>query len=118
MPNKLLTTEGIYTKGIIIPKIRNGNEHSWFVFPIRVNKKIRDKVITKLNRLNIGSKAYFYPCIHLQPFYIDTFGYKEGDFPVAEDLSRTTLILPFYIGIKEKEIKTVANSLRNILRKV
>lgn len=104
--------------GITLPKIRKGNEHSWFVFPIIVREGIRNRVITELNGMGIQSKAYFYPCIHLQPFYRERFGYNEGDFPVAEKLSKTMIILPFYEQIKERDILTVVNSLKTILRRL
>ncbi|HLC70986.1 MAG TPA: DegT/DnrJ/EryC1/StrS family aminotransferase [Candidatus Nanoarchaeia archaeon] len=92
--------------------------HTWFVFPIRVDEGIRDTVIAKLNEREIGSKAYFSPAIHLQQFYQETFGYNEGDFPITEKLSKTTLILPFFTHITEEEIAYVAESLKEILAEV
>ena len=32
--------------------------------------------------------------IHLQPFYRERFGYREGMLPVSEDASARTLALP------------------------
>jgi len=104
--------------GVNLPIIRKGNKHSWFVFPIRVKEKIRNRVIKELAKFKIESKAYFYPCIHLQPFYIEKYGYKEGDFPIAEELSKTTIVLPFYNGLQEKDVKYVAKSLKTILRRL
>ena len=115
--SRLYSEELEKIENIAIPKVRKSNKHSWFVFPIRVQEKIRDRIIQELSKYKIESKAYFYPCIHLQPFYIDKYGYKYGDFPVAEKLSKTTIVLPFYNGIKEKEIKYVAKSLKTILRR-
>ncbi|MDO8643201.1 MAG: DegT/DnrJ/EryC1/StrS family aminotransferase [Candidatus Woesearchaeota archaeon] len=97
--------------GIILPKTAQGNTHTWFVFPVRVADGIsRDKVIEGLHARGVASKAYFSPCIHLQPFY-KTFGFKEGDFPIAEKISRTTLILPLYAQMTEKDINTVVAAL-------
>jgi perosamine synthetase len=93
-------------------------EHTWFVFPIQVREEIRDTVIAKLNERGIGSKAYFSPAIHLQEFYQQNFGYKEGDFPVTEKLSKITLILPFFTEITEEEQRYVAESLKEILAEV
>ena len=60
---------------------------SWFVYVIRLKKGIdRNKVIKYLNEEGVQCKPYFTP-IHLQPFYKKMFGYKEGDFPVTEDVS-------------------------------
>ncbi len=38
---------------------------------------------------------YFSP-VHLQPFMVERFGYKKGDFPVVESVSESTIALPFY----------------------
>ncbi len=70
---------------------------SWFVYVIRLDKDInRDSVIEYLNQEGVQCKPYFTP-IHLQPFYKKMFGYKEGDFPVTEDVTGRTIALPFLI---------------------
>lgn len=57
---------------------------------------------------------YFQP-IHLQPFYRERFGYKEGYFPVTEGISSRTIALPFYNNLTEKEIDYVVSNLDDIL---
>ena len=94
------------------------DDSSWFVYPIRVAAKKRDKLIKKLIEKGIQSKAYFYPCIHLQPFYKNEFCFKESDFPVAEKLSQETLILPLYYSLGEGEIKRVVESLKLSLKEL
>ncbi len=102
--------------GIILPEIRDYNNHSWFVFAVRVKEGIdRAEIIKKLAKEGIASKAYFYPCIHLQPFYKNEFGYKEGNFPVAEKVSKSALILPFYVQLNEEIINKVVSSLKRAL---
>lgn len=90
-------------------------QHSWFVFAVRVRADWRDLIIAGLGRSGIQSKAYFYPCIHLQPFYREKFGFKEGDFPVAEQVSREVIALPFFTQITEEQIKEVADSIKQII---
>ena len=41
----------------------------------------------------IGCNNYF-PPIHLQPYMIERFGFKRGDFPVCEHVAARTLALP------------------------
>jgi len=75
---------------------------SWFVYVIRLDEKInRDKVIKYLNEEGVQCKPYFTP-IHLQPFYRKMFGYKEGDFPVTEDVTGRTIALPFFNNLEGK----------------
>lgn len=101
---------------IQIPKVANRNEHTWFVYVIKLlNTKIkRDKVIQILDKNGISTKPYL-PSIHLFDFYKKKFGYKKGDFPISEDISSNSLALPFYIGLKEKDIKDISNLLISTL---
>jgi len=103
------------TRGIVLPKIREHNEHTWFIFPIRIIGLDRNRIIAELGKRGIASKAYFYPCIHLQPFYIEKFGYRGGDFPVSEKISNQTIVLPLYPQMGETEIKFVTGALKTIM---
>ena len=85
---------------------------SWFVYVIRLDKDInRDSVIEYLNQEGVQCKPYFTP-IHLQPFYRKMFGYKEGDFPITEDVSDRTIALPFFNNLKEEQIDYVVEKLK------
>ena len=57
----------------------------------------RDRIITGMRRHDIGAANYF-PCIHLQPFYRQRFGYEKGAFSIAESVGQRTIALPFSIG--------------------
>jgi perosamine synthetase len=85
---------------------------SWFVYVIRLERGIdRNKVIKYLNKEGIQCKPYFTP-IHLQPFYKKMFGYKEGDFPVTEDVTGRTIALPFFNNLKEEQIYYVVEKVK------
>lgn len=101
--------------GIRLPETAEGNTHSWFVYPIRVEASRRNELISQLAAHGIQSKAYFYPCIHLQQFYRKKFGFEEGMFPVAERLSKEILILPFFPGLKEEQMDRVARVLSKLI---
>lgn len=104
-------------EGVQIPYIApTTTRMSWFVYVIRLDPEInRDRVMVELEKRGIPSRPYF-PCIHLQPFYRERFGYREGNFPVAERLSRSSLALPFYGNMQEAEIDLVCEALRDILQ--
>ena len=88
------------------------NKMSWFVYVIRLKRGIdRNKVIKYLNEEGVQCKPYFTP-IHLQPFYRKMFGYKEGDFPVTEDVTGRTIALPFFNNLKEEQIDYVVEKLK------
>jgi perosamine synthetase len=85
---------------------------SWFVYVIHLKEGIsRDQVMQYLNQEGVQCKPYFTP-IHLQPFYGEMFGYKEGDFPVTEDVAGRTIALPFFNQLKEEQIDYVVEKLK------
>ena len=99
---------------IIAPTVAPGRTHSWFVYVIRVPAKSRNKLIAQLASQGIQTKPYL-PVIHLQPFMKKMFGFKKGDFPIAETVASQTIALPFYIGLKKRDIAQIANSIKEIL---
>jgi perosamine synthetase len=85
---------------------------SWFVFIIRLEEYIsRNRVIRHLQDQGIPTRTYFSP-IHLQPYFKDKFGYREGDFPVAERVANGTLALPFHSNMSEASIERIAHHLK------
>ncbi len=102
--------------GITLPCEDVGAERrSWFVFVAQLPPGAdRDGVIARLGEAGVASKAYL-PCIHLQPFYRERFGYSEGDFPIAEDVAARSLALPFFTALGEPEVERVASALEAAL---
>ena len=70
---------------LILPTLSETTHVSWFVFVVRLNDLFepgdRDEVMLELRAEGIGCNNYF-PPIHLQPYMVEKFGYKTGDFPV------------------------------------
>jgi perosamine synthetase len=95
-----------------------GIETSWFVYVVRLLRShTRDdltRVIAALRARGIGCNNYF-PPIHLQPFYQQQFGYREGDFPETERISCQTLALPFYNRLARRQVAYVVDCLREVL---
>jgi perosamine synthetase len=88
---------------------------SWFVYVVRLPRGVdRDAAIEALRERGVASKPYL-PAIHLFSFYRERFGYREGQFPVAEDAAARSLALPFFPGLTEGEIEHVARSLAGVL---
>ena len=90
---------------------------SWFVYVIRFDKKInRDEMAKKLDARGIPVRPYFLP-IHLQPYIVEKFGYKEGDYPVTEDLGQRGLAIPFSGVMTEEQVDYVCEILRDEISK-
>ncbi len=110
--NELLENiDGVKTP-IIAPEV---TKMSWFVYVIQLDEKIdRDSVINYLDKEGVKTKPYFTP-IHLQPFYRRDFGFKLGDFPVAEKVGNSSLALPFFNKITDEEKEYVCEKIKEAI---
>jgi dTDP-4-amino-4,6-dideoxygalactose transaminase len=88
---------------------------SWFLYVVQLESRLdRNAVITELARRGIPARPYF-PPIHLQPFYRERFGFRPGDFPVAERAGACSLALPFFGGMREAQVDEVCGALEGVL---
>ena len=98
---------------LLLPTADRGDaRRSWFVYVVRVPEGTdRDGVIEHLAADGIDARPYI-PCIHTQPLYRERFGYRGGEFPVAEDFSNRAVALPFYPALEDAAVHRVVSSLR------
>jgi perosamine synthetase len=88
---------------------------SWFVFVVRFDPAVdRNEVVALLKERGIPARPYFMP-IHLQDYMRERFGYREGDFPVTEDLGRRGLALPFSSVMTQEQVEEVCQALGEVL---
>jgi len=67
----------------------------------------RKFLFKKMKNNNINLQVHYIP-IHLQPYYRKNYGFKNGDFPVAEKFYEKEITLPIYFSLKEHQIyKTI-----------
>lgn len=90
-------------KGIITPKTVDAIRHAYHLYIIQIEdrKGLYDFLRTK----NIFSQVHYIPA-HLMPYY-KRFGWKKGDFPVAEYYYEHCLSLPMYPTLTEEEQECV-----------
>jgi dTDP-4-amino-4,6-dideoxygalactose transaminase len=96
------------------PATLPGVEHAWHLFPIWVGGGHRDRVINELQAQGI-SVMVNYRAIHLLTFFRETFGFNEGDFPIAERIGDASLSLPFYPHMPTEHIDIVTDALARLL---
>ena len=93
----------------------DGASRGWFVFVVQLPHGIeRDETVRALRARGVQSKPYL-PAIHLMTYYRETFGHREGEFPVCEDVATRSLALPFFPGLSEDQVQRVAAALRTVL---
>jgi perosamine synthetase len=91
------------------------HRRSWFVYVVKLpSGSDRNGVIARLAVDGVASKPYL-PSIHLQPYYRERFGYREGMLPVAEDASSRTLALPFHSRLSAEDEERVVEALAGAL---
>jgi dTDP-4-amino-4,6-dideoxygalactose transaminase len=90
---------------------------SWFVYVVRIKPPAnRDEVLRSLRDAGVPSRPYFTP-IHLQPFYVQQFGYQRGEFAVTEHLGDVSLALPFSGVMSEAQVDVVCHQLQEAARR-
>jgi dTDP-4-amino-4,6-dideoxygalactose transaminase len=102
--------------GIELPLEDDGDHRrSWFVYVVAVERgRDRDAVMARLREAGVQTAEYI-PCVHLQSYMREGYGFREGMFPVAEDITSRTLALPFYAGIDPGDQERVASVLAESL---
>ena len=99
------------------PETLPGVNHAWHLFPVLVGGGHRDRVIEHLQAQGI-SVMVNYRAIHLLTYFRETFGFREGDFPVAEQIGDASLSLPFYPNMPRENADIVADELARALERV
>ncbi len=116
---KLLTREFVDLQEIIVPTESPNVRHAWHLFLLRLQldklKISRNEFINKLQERGIQTSVHFIP-LNLQPYFQQTFGYKKGDFPVAESVYESVISLPFFPSMTEEEVGYVAKCVKEITR--
>lgn len=87
--------------------------HLYVVQVSEVGTCDRKQVFDYLRSKHIGVNVHYSP-VHLQPYYAQ-YGFKEGDFPVAEAYYRRTLTLPLYPGLTESQQTFVIKTLQEAI---
>ena len=99
---------------IKIPSVKGEQRPVYYVFNILAQS--RDKLAAYLKQNNIGTSIYYPIPLHLQKCF-NYLKYKEGDFPVAERVSKEILALPIYPEITENEVDFVCSTIKRFYKK-
>ncbi len=99
-------------KGIKVPIVKKGHKHVFHQYTIKVEdnfKLKRDELINYLNKKGIDCSIYYPKPLHLCT-HIKKLGYKKGDFPVAEKLSKQVLSLPIHPNVTKEQLNYIVNT--------
>lgn len=100
---------------IMLPRTNEYCDINGHIFYVRLNtERDRDRLLRELKKKGIEATFHFIP-LHTSPYGRKMFGYRAGDFPVTERVSKTLLRLPLYPQITKGQLDFVIKSICDIL---
>jgi len=99
-------------ENISIPFVKEDRITSWHLYVIKIAN--RDEVIEKLKENGVGCSVHFIP-IHKHPYYKNKYGYKNEDYPIANDVFDKSLSLPIYPDMSDEEVNYVIHKVKEIV---
>jgi perosamine synthetase len=103
-----------------IPPVLAGVQHAWHLYVILVEPSVlrihRDQVIEELRQRGVGTSVHFIP-LHHHPYYQDRWGYRPGQFPVADHYFERCISLPIYAAMSDYDPDHVLDCLNDIATK-
>lgn len=101
--------QGIQNPQVTLPpRCSEKFDHIYHVFAIRCPR--RDELEKKLTARGIETVKHYPIPIPLQKAYED-HGITQGEYPVAEEISNTSLSIPIFCGMKVEEQKFVIDAI-------
>lgn len=86
---------------IITPIVRHDRNSSWHLYVVKINN--RNEIIDKLRAAGVGTSVHFIP-VHKHPYYKETYGFKNEEYPVSNRVFDRSLSLPIYPGLTGEEV--------------
>ena len=103
---------------IMLPLTREDVASVYHLFVIQLNLEMlasgRGRIYDALRAENIGVGVHYIP-VHLHPYYRREYGYREGDFPVAEAYYARALTLPLFPAMSDDDVADVIHAVRKVI---
>lgn len=100
-----------------VPAVRQEVDPAWHLFPIRIKPESlsagRADVFRALRAENLGVNVHYVP-VHTHPYYCDRFGYRGGEYPVAEDAYQRLITLPIFHGMSDRDVEDVITAVKKV----
>jgi perosamine synthetase len=103
---------------VTLPAVRHGVNPAWHLYPLRFNPgeltADRGQVFRALRAENIGVNVHYIP-VHRHPYYRDRFGYRGGEYPIAEDAYERLISIPMFHGMGDRDVEDVIDAVRKVV---
>ena len=98
------------------PYVRDYNLHTFMLYSIlSANNEQREKIRIHLEKSQIETRINF-PPMHLQPVYKEIFGFKEGMFPITENIAERILGLPIFVKMTQEQQDFVISGIKESIK--
>jgi dTDP-4-amino-4,6-dideoxygalactose transaminase len=94
---------------LVLPGVAPGATHVYHLYVVCTAR--RDELQKYLSENGIGTLIHYPVPPHLQEAYAH-LGFKQGDFPVAEQIANTCLSLPMWPGMQKEDITYIAATIK------
>ena len=98
--------------------IESNTRHAYHLYTLLLDiddlSITRDEFLVKMTKHNIGVGVH-YRALHLHPYYQETYGYKNGDFPNAEWVSDRTASIPLSAKLTDGDVEDVIAAVKEII---
>ena len=104
---------------MITPTERVDNRSAWHIYPLRFDlakfKVGRTSIFRALRAENIHVNVHYVP-VHLHPYYRTKFGFRGGEYPVAESNYERLITLPLFPTMTDQDVEDVLSAVNKICR--
>lgn len=91
------------------------DRHAWYMYAVNLKEGIdRDAVVEELKRRGIDTRLSF-PPVHIQPYYMERFGFTEGSYPESFGAWSRLINLPIWVGLTSIDQDRVISELKDIV---
>ena len=104
-------------EGIVIPVRDEKSSHVFHQYTLKIEEKDRDELARGLAEDGVPTGVYYPKGIHEQKAF-EELGYKTGEFPITEKLSKTVLSLPMHTELSSAQQKYIVARLVSRLSEI
>ncbi|MEK6935089.1 MAG: DegT/DnrJ/EryC1/StrS family aminotransferase [Nanoarchaeota archaeon] len=104
----------LLSNNVKVPKISSNNESVYHLYVVQTKK--RDELLKFFEKNGISAGIHYPVPIHLQKHF-DYLGFKEGEHPNTEEVSKRIISLPMFPELKKEEIEFVCEKVKEFVSK-
>jgi len=100
------------------PTVRPGVNPAWHLYPIRLDlAKVRvgrSEIFRALRAEGLGVNVHYIP-VHQHSYYRENFGYRDGEYPVAEGAYQQLISLPMFHAMTDQDLDQVVHAVKKVV---